>query len=499
MAFSAARANEPPPIQASPTGLISAFALAQDGQSLALGGNRGIVVVDAATFEQRWFSPLNSTVLNLAFSPDGALLASVQLNSAVVLWDARSGTPISVLLEDSGTTSNMGSEVAFSPGGDWLTVYSQATLYVWHIQTAPPAASLKQTDLPNAAFVWAPAGSILAVGHDVWDMSVTPPLQLFSFINAFPDIPTTWSPDGTLISAQEATQEIVLWQLQDHAIAYAFPTEPEYLPTGIAFSPDGTRVAFGFSQAYNFATHQDQRNSMIALWTLGADHPEQQTADAGHTIHRMAFSPDGARLASGSLDGTVTIWDAATVQVLGRLEPAQLPDTAYVTPHWVSADRLLIFAQFENLVTLWDTTHFSLLHGFAAPVDWRRTQGSKAAIENDWRSGGVWSPDDRFYAACGFEGPGCVVDREQGRSFEVAGSRRIMSFGGWSEDSRYAVFYNGSGNIEAFVFDTQVWAVVLSSAQPCLDLVMSRCPAPSVSDMLAPLGAVAMPTLTPRP
>ena len=195
----------------------------------------------------------------------------------------------------------------------------------------------------------------------------------------------------------------------------------------------------------------------------------------------------------------MTIWDAATVRVLGRLEPAQLPDTAYVTPHWVSADRLLIFAQFENLVTLWDTTHFSLLHGVTAPVEWQRTQGSKAAIENDWRGGGVWSPDDRFYAGCGFEGPGCVVDRAQGRSFEVSGNRRIMSFGGWSEDSRYAVFYNGSGNIEAFVFDTQVWAVVLSSAQPCLDFVMSACPAPSVSDMLAPLSAVAQPIPTPQP
>ena len=94
----------PPLIQDSPTGLISAFALTQDGQSLALGGNRGIVVVDAATFEPRWFSPLDSTVMSLAFSPDGALLASVQLNSAVVLWDARTGTSISVLLENGGTS-----------------------------------------------------------------------------------------------------------------------------------------------------------------------------------------------------------------------------------------------------------------------------------------------------------------------------------------------------------------------------------------------------------
>ena len=371
-------------------------------------------------------------------------------------------------------------------------------LYVWDIQTAPPGASLMRTGLPNAVFTWAPSGSKLVVGRDIWDMSVTPPVKLFSFISDFPDFLTVWSPDGELISARDAAGAIVLWDVQANAKAYAFPIQPEYLPTGMTFSPDGSQVAFGFSQSYNFATHQEQRNSRITLWTLGTDQREQQAADAGHTSYRLAFSPDGMRLATGSADGTVTIWDAATVRVLGRLEPAQLSDTTYVTPHWVSADRLLIFALYENLMTLWDTTHFSLLHGFTAPVDWQRTQGSKAAIENDWGYG-VWSPDDRFYAACGFEGPGCVVDREQGRSFEVSGNRRIMSFGGWSADSRYAVFYNGSGNIEAFVFDTQVWAVVLSSAQPCLYFVMSACPAPSVSEMLAPLGAVAQPTLTPQP
>ena len=500
MAFSTTKANDSSSIQDSPTGLITTFAISQDRQSLAVGGNRGVAVVDVATFDARWFSPISSTVTSLAFSPDGAFLASVHVNSAVLLWDARTGTPIRVLIENGGTTSNMGSDVAFSPDGDLLTVYSQAMLHVWNIQATPPWSSPKSVDLPNVAFTWAPSGSKLATGKDIWDMSITPPLKLFSYINAFSDVSTTWSPDGTLSAFVAPNRAVVLWNVRDNAKVYEFPTEPDYLPTGIAFSPDGKRVALGISQSYNFATHQDQRNSVITLWTFGTDQSEQKTADAGHTIFHMAFSPDGALLASGSADGVVTIWDAVAVRVLGRLENARLPDTAYVTPHWVSGDKLLTFVKFENSVILWDATHFSILHGFAAPLEWQRTQGSKEEIENDWGYG-VWSPDNRFYAACGFEGPGCVVDTEHGRSFEVAGSRRIMSFGGWSEDSRYAVFYFGNqyGNEEAFVFDTQAWNIVLSSSQGCLDLVMSDCPAPSVSDLLAPLGAVAMPTPTPPP
>ncbi len=331
-------------------------------------------------------------------------------------------------------------------------------------------------------------------------MSATPPLKLFSYINAFSVLATTWSPDGSLIAFAGPNRTVVLWDIRDNAKLYEFPLEPDYFFNGIAFSPDGTRLALGSSQAYNFATHRSQRNSVIALWTLGADPIEQKAADEGHTIYRMAFSPDDRLLATGSLDGYVTIWDAAAVRVLGRLENAQLPDTTYITPYWVSGDKLLTFAKFENSVVLWDVTQFSILHRLAAPVEWQRTQGSKEAIENDWGYG-VWSPDNRFYAACGFEGPGCVVDTEQGRSFEIGGSRRLTSFGGWSEDSRYAVFYNRNtyGNEEAFVFDTQEWTVALRSAQGCLDLAMSNCPAPSVSDMLAPLGAVAVPIPTPQP
>ena len=60
----------------------------------------------------------------LALSPDGTLLASVQRNSAVVLWDARTGTPISVLLEDGGTILNLGSKLASRP----MVSFSRSTL-----------------------------------------------------------------------------------------------------------------------------------------------------------------------------------------------------------------------------------------------------------------------------------------------------------------------------------------------------------------------------------
>jgi WD40 repeat protein len=67
---------------------------------------------------------------------------------------------------------------------------------------------------------------------------------------------------------------------------------------GIAFNPDGTRLATAC------------KDNTIRLWDTKYF---QKVADLhGHQayVHAVVFSPDGTRLVSGSGDHTVRIWDA---------------------------------------------------------------------------------------------------------------------------------------------------------------------------------------------
>ena len=68
-----------------------------------------------------------------------------------------------------------------------------------------------------------------------------------------------------------------------------------YRDRGIAFSPDGSRLAVVTS---------------IGIWLYDAETFDEIALLTGHKdeVTAVAFSPDGTKLASGAQEGTVLLW-----------------------------------------------------------------------------------------------------------------------------------------------------------------------------------------------
>ena len=291
---------------------VFSVAFSPTGDTLASGGFDQTIRLWNLEMGQPLGEPLEghtSAVLSVAFSPDGARLASGSFDQTIRLWDLETGQPLSQPLK--GYAAAVWS-VAFSPTGDTLASGSQdRTIRLWDLETAQPLSQLLEEHTRAVQSVaFSPTGDTLASGSvdrtiRLWDATTGQELQrLEGHTDAVQSV--AFSPDGEHLASGSADHTIRLWDLKTGEMLDILEGHIDWVYS-VAFSPTGEHLA---SSSCGKRELRYCLAGEIRLWDLETGEMLGQPLE-GHKdeVWSVTFSPDGARLASGSSDKTIRLWD----------------------------------------------------------------------------------------------------------------------------------------------------------------------------------------------
>ncbi len=241
-----------------------------------------------------------TAVCSLSFTDDGSTIAIGEKHNKIYVADMKTGLPLMALRGHRAAVRS----VAFGTDGRRLASGGDQTVRLWDLASGKEVQVLTghKGEVVHVAFD--PRGSrILSVSGDqtarVWDLGGAGDTSLCNTQESHPrDV--AFTPDGEQAITLSWHRRIEIWDAGSGERVAVFPAgslgDSADNGTCMDLSPrDGGRIATGHN------------NGLLRIWdSYGARLLSERRAH-GSSVWRVAFSPDGSRIAT-SCEGTVALW-----------------------------------------------------------------------------------------------------------------------------------------------------------------------------------------------
>ncbi len=402
----------------------------------------------------------DSVAQGVVFSVDGERIVTCGFDKTVRVWDAATGRQLSTV----DTSVGICHALDLSPNRQLLAAGGTTGLVeIWELQGTDLRLmrTLAGHDATVAWIAFGPTESHLATSGDleavrIWDLAAAGGSEWMTVEGRM----GVFSPDGTRLAVARSGADVTIidtdtWEplmVLDDA-APSIEGRGEAWAVGIAFSPDGTRIA---TAGHSFGRGEGR----VQLWDAGRSTLLATLAD---TVEpgSVAFSADGTKLAAALCDGgsPAQVWDTASGDRVFNVPTAGCGRAVDVSP-----DGLLLAVQMQDAIgniAVWDletahlTVSISHLPGFVGSAE--------------------FSPDGTRLLTAGRDGRARVWDVESGDSvMRLEGHSGAVEGAVWSPDGRWVATGDSGGTVRLWDATTgALWLTLEGHTGIVVDLSFS--------------------------
>jgi len=305
-----------------------------------------------------------------AWSPDGSMIAGLNRRNQyrqVEIRDAATGGVIRRRVREDWVTA-----ISWSADGRKLAVgLSTGTIDVWNLPQNR-IGSLLGGSLGGVS--WSPGKQRAVATRRRSAPVIVSMVDEPAVLDSDTEIDDVrWSPVGDSIAGCDGTA-LYLWSSRDSRMIGKFPDDSK-TANRLAWSPDGSRIAL---QERRFMNSGDE-DCRLSVWNV-ADRAIEAFFIAGRQIAGVAWSPHG-ELIAGIVADEIAVWRAATGEMVRRWPAA---DQLSAAVSW-SPDGDLVAAAFGPRIWVWD---------FVSDAELAQCIGPTADVRVL-----AWSPDGTMLAS----------------------------------------------------------------------------------------------------
>jgi WD40 repeat protein/tRNA A-37 threonylcarbamoyl transferase component Bud32 len=406
-------------------GTINTIEINPNGGTVAIGGGMGVWLYQLDLMLPDQYLNPGSPVSDIAWSPDGSLIAMASQNGLGTVWDIDNGEKRFSLIGHAGSMQS----ITWSPDGNRLaTAAFDSTLRTWSAETGSVIQRANDLTGGTVALAWSPRGDLLATGSidgtvRLWDPNQLTMQQLLGRHDGGVD-EVEWSPDGSMLMSGGRDGRLRLWDIERGVEVFDLLAFGFSVP-GLAWSPEGDQIveAGGLGHLGN-----------VGVWDLDLEEELDAIDDIFlDFVVDVDWSRDGSRIVAGTRRGTIVLWNAETGQLLHESRPHAYNATGL---SWSPRGDQLSSSTTEGIVQLWDIRT-------AQEVNWGFIDAPAQSVS--------WSPAGTFLIVSATDGKAYLLDSLDLDDLQAFRSGEEFAFdAAWSPDGTVFALAAESGSLSVW-------------------------------------------------